>query len=557
MAVAAGSAQNPFGVLGQLFSPARMGLLLGIAATVALVMGGWLWSRTPEYRVLYANVSDRDGGAIVTALQQMNVPYKFAEGGGAILVPDNQVHEMRLRLASQGLPKGGLVGFELMENTKLGASQFLEQVNYQRALEGELARSVQSLSAVQSARVHLAISKPSVFVREQQKPSASVLLNLHPGRTLDPAQVSAIVHLVSSSVPELPVKNVTVVDQNGSLLSAQNDNPPNASMLDANQLKYVRELEAGYVRRIESIVAPIVGTANVRAQVTADVDFSQIERAEETYKPNQNQADAVIRSQQTSEAVTANAAQAGGVPGALSNQPPAPATAPIVAPGAPPTPPAAPGPNAAQPQQAQAGATPQPINSRKDATINYEVDKTIQHVRQPVGGIRRLSVAVVVNHRKLTDADGKVGVKPLAPEEIQRITDLVKEAMGYSQSRGDTLNVANTPFTEPEKETPTEVPFWKEPEYVETGKSIAKNLMIGAIVLYLVLGVLRPMLRHLAARAALPPPRSEQEEADEAGAPHARKPRSYQANLDMAKQLAQQEPKLVASVVKNWMGSNE
>ena len=551
MAAAANRTESALIALSDFFSPQRLGLLLGIAVVVALTVGGWLWSRVPEYRVLYANLSDRDGGAIVSALQQMNVPYKFAEGSGAVMVPDNRVHEARLQLASQGLPRGGQVGFELMENPKLGASQFLEQVNYQRALEGELARSIQSLSAVQSARVHLALAKPSVFVREQQKPSASVLLNLNRGRTLDPAQVNAIVHLVSSSVPDMPVKNVTVVDQNGALLSAQNGNAPNASGLDASQLKYLRELEAGYVQRIEAIIAPLVGAANVRAQVTADVDFSQTERAEETYKPNQSQADAAIRSQQTSEETSSNAAKAAGVPGALSNQPPVPATAPIVA-----------GQAAPAGQAASAGAKPvaagqsdaSPLNARKDATINYEVDKTIKHVRQPVGGVRRLSVAVVVNHRKETSADGKTTTKPLTKEEMQQITDLVKEAVGYSDARGDTLNVANSAFNEPEAEAPVETPFWKDPDYVEPVKNIAKNGLIAALVLYLVLGVLRPTLRNLAERAALPAPRALPPGA-EAGP--VVPPRNYEANLEVARQLAKQEPKLVASVVKNWVSTNE
>jgi flagellar M-ring protein FliF len=214
-----GAARLP--LLGMFVNQQTFGLMIGIAAILALVAGAWMWGQSSDYRVLYTNLSDRDGGAIITSLQQMNVPYKFTDGGGALLVPAAQVHEMRLRLAGQGLPKGGLVGFELMESQKLGTSQFQEQVNYQRALEGELARSIQALAAVQSARVHLAISKPSVFVREQQKPSASVMLNLHPGRTLDATQVSAIVHLVSSSIPDLPVKNVNIIDQNGNLLTAQ------------------------------------------------------------------------------------------------------------------------------------------------------------------------------------------------------------------------------------------------------------------------------------------------------------------------------------------------
>ena len=233
-------------------------LMLGMAAVFAVMAAVWMWSQQPDYRVLFSNFSDRDGGSIVASLQQMNIPYKFAEGGGAILVQANQVHDARLKLASQGLPKGGSVGFELMENQKLGVSQFLEQVNFQRALEGELARSIQSVAAVQAARVHLALPKASVFVRDQQKPTASVLLNLHSGRTLDQQQVSAIVHLVASSVPDLPTANVTLVDQNGNLLSDTSKNSA-ANGLDPGQIKYVQELQQNIARRIESILTPIVG----------------------------------------------------------------------------------------------------------------------------------------------------------------------------------------------------------------------------------------------------------------------------------------------------------
>ncbi|HJT52054.1 MAG TPA: flagellar basal-body MS-ring/collar protein FliF, partial [Nitrosospira sp.] len=246
----------------RLSSQQKMGLMLSASAIVALLVGGWLWIQTPDYKVLFSNVSNSDGGAIIASLQQMNVPYKFAEGGTAILVPSNHVHDTRLKLAAQGLPKGGLVGFELMENQKFGSSQFLEQVNFQRALEGELARSIQSLTSVESARVHLAMGKQSVFVREQQKPSASVLVNLHAGRVLDVQQVNAIRHLVSSSVPSLPVSSVTVVDQQGNLLSKTDDSDANSG-LNPNQLKYLQALEQSYIGRIEAILIPIVGKENV------------------------------------------------------------------------------------------------------------------------------------------------------------------------------------------------------------------------------------------------------------------------------------------------------
>jgi flagellar M-ring protein FliF len=247
-----------------------LSILVFVSAFIAIIAVMFMWSTTGDYRVLYSNLSDRDGGAIIETLQQQNIPYKFAEGGGALLVPGDKVHEVRLRLASQGLPKGGTAGFELMENQKFGTSQFLEQVNYQRSLEGELSRSVQSLGAVQSARVHLAIPKTTVFVKEQQKPSASVVLTLHPGRTLDAGQVNAIVHLISSSIPNLPATAVTVVDQQGTLLSSVRSA---AETMDATQLKYVRQLEQDYIKRIEDIIAPIIGAQNVRAQVTADIDF--------------------------------------------------------------------------------------------------------------------------------------------------------------------------------------------------------------------------------------------------------------------------------------------
>jgi flagellar M-ring protein FliF len=510
---------------GQLQGQQLIALMIAAATIVALVAGGWMWSRTPDYRVLYSNLTDRDGGAVIAALQQMNVPYRFAEGGAAILVPAERVHEMRLRLAGQGLPRGGSVGFELMENQKLVTSQFLEQVNYQRALEGELARTIQSVAAVQSARVHLALSRPSVFVREQQKPSASVMLNLYPGRSLDAAQVSAIVHVVSNSVPELSAKNVTVVDQNGTLLSQPADGSQPLG-LDANQLKYVRELEQSYARRIEAILTPIVGPTNVRAQVAAEVDFSHIERAEEIYTPNQN----AIRSQQISESSSAAAQAAGGVPGAASNQP--------AAEGAKPPPPGA-----------------APANVRKDSTTNFELDRTIRHVRQPVGTIRKLSVAVVVNHRRELDAAGQATMKPLPEAEMTQIQDLVREAMGYNKERGDSLNVANTPFAGAETEPVPEIAWWKQPATIALAKEIAKHALIVLLGLYLLFGVLRPLIRNLSKpRPEVLPPLANDDGGPPRGGPPAL---GYEQNLQLARQLARDDPKVVASVVKNWVAGNE
>ncbi len=519
-------------------------LALGVAAMAAAMVAIWMWGQQPDYRVLFSNFSDRDGGAIVAELEKMGIPYKYAEGGGAVLVPSTQVHDARLKLASQGLPKGGNVGFELMENQRLGSSQFVEQINFQRAMEGELARSIESVSAVQAARVHLAMPKDSVFVSEQKSPTASVLLNLHPCRTLDPQQISAIVHLVASSVPELMPKNVTLVDQNGNLLSDAGRNAGSISGMDPSQIKYVQELQQSVVRRIESIITPIVGPNNVRAEATADVDFSRSEQAVESYKPNQTPDAMVVRSQQTSESLN-GVANPAGVPGALTNQPPAPATAPIVAPD----------------QAATANAATGPATStRNDATYNYEVDKTIQYVQQGGGGLKRLSVAVVVNHKRSTDAEGKVVMKPLTAAEITQITNLVKDAMGFNAERGDSVNVVNTPFASPEAEKLPDPPFWKQSEnreYIDMAKTAGKYLLMALALVLLYLRGLKPLLKKLDEMAKLPPPAPVQHLQHAVGGNLLPGQRNYEENLTRAQQLANQDPRVVANIVKTWVGGNE
>lgn len=525
---------------------------VGIAIVLAVMVGVWMWSTQPEYRILFANVNDKDGGAITASLDQMAIPYKFSEGGGAIMVPSDRVHDARLKLASQGLPKGGNVGFELMENQKLGVSQFHEQINYQRSLEGELARSIQALGAVSAARVHLALPKPSVFVREQQKPTASVLLNLQPGRVLEQGQVSAIVHLVASSVSELPPSNVTVVDQNGTLLS-DTSQKSGAKQLDPNQLKYVAAIQQNIVRQVESLITPLVGQGNVRAEATADVDFAQVDTAAESFKPNSPPEPSAIRSQVTSEA-GATQAGAAGVPGALSNQPPGAATAPIA--GAAPA--------------AGAGSSG---NQRKDATTNYEVDKTIRYEQKPMGGIKRLSVGVLVNYRRVVDPKtGKVSVVALTAAEVAQIEELVREAMGYSKDRGDSMTVKNAPFDGVGKpvEPPAEVPLWRDPANIAmawTAARWAAGLLLIAFLYFRVLKpLMRPMLRRIDEISAVPPapvviaPTPEEaaeaaarQQLDEVGA-HGT---SYRDNLQMAKKMAQEDPRVVANVVKAWVGANE
>nr|WP_315475358.1 flagellar basal-body MS-ring/collar protein FliF [uncultured Undibacterium sp.] len=533
-------------------------LSVGAAITIAIMVGVWLWSQAPDYRVLFSNFNDKDGGAIVASLQTLNIPYKYSDGGGAILVPANQVHDARLKLASQGLPKGGNVGFELMENQKLGISQFLEQVNFQRALEGELARSIQAVSAVQTARVHLAIPKASVFVREQQKPTASVLLNLYPGRMLDQQQVSAIIHLVASSIPELPAKNVTIIDQNGNLLSDTSKQTINNN-LDPSQLKYVQEFQSSIVKKIESIISPIVGPQNVRAEATADIDFSRSEQAAETYRPNAPPEAGTIRSQQTSESY-GKPANASGIPGALSNQPPVPATAPITA---------------AADQNAQTAAAANTGLTQKESTLNFEVDKTIRYTQQAMGGLKRLSVAVVVNYKTETDKAGKSITRALTEIEKNQITDLVREAMGYNKERGDTLNVVNSPFATPEKIKAEDIPLWKQPDVIQTAKEVGKYLVGALLLLYLFFGYLKPTLNKLTGKDPKSLRKEKEQEEQEAAAKaeeeeaaivelnnkaidaHGKQQlSSYEINMDMAKQLAASDPKIVANVIKTWV-SNE
>jgi flagellar M-ring protein FliF len=527
--------------------PARkLVLAVSLAASIALIVGLLLWSRTPEYRVLFSNLSERDGGAVIAALQQMNVPYR-TEVGGAILVPADQVYDLRFRLAGQGLPRGGAVGFELMDTAKLGMTQFQEQVAYQRGLEGELARTIQSLGPVEAARVHLAIPKPSVFVREQQKPSASVMVSLYTGRSLDPAQVNAIVHLVSSSVPNLSPASVTVVDQAGNLLTGRTESA-GAQGLNAAQLDYLRQVEDYYARRIEAIVAPIVGEGNVRAEVRADLDFSHSEYTSETFKPNPTPDAQAVRSQQTVEDSTTGGAAAAGVPGAYSNQPPGPASAPLTAPA---------GANAG-PTGGQGGGAA--TSSRRESTVNFELDKTIRHVKEPLGRIKRLSVAVVVNYRHVAGEGGQAEARPLSPEELTKVNGLVREAVGYNQDRGDTVNVVNAAFTEVKTEE-VSVPVWKDPETLAMAKELLKNLLVFGLAFYLVFGVLRPLLRDLVRPAEVVTPEGTAlplgTEAAEGVLPAEQelapaKP-TYEDRLKEVREFAKQNPKLTADIIKQWM----
>ncbi|RKF41674.1 flagellar basal-body MS-ring/collar protein FliF [Paraburkholderia fungorum] len=538
--------------LAQMRGNPRAPLIFAVALLVAIVAGLFLWSRAPDYKVLYSNLSDRDGGAIITALQAANIPYKFSDAGGAILVPSEQVHEMRLRLAAQGLPKSGSVGFELMDNQKFGISQFAEQINYQRSLEGELERTIESISSVKSARVHLAIPKPSVFVRDKEAPSASVLVNLYPGRALDEGQVLAITHMVSSAVPDMPVKGVTILDQDGNLLTQ----PSTGSGLDASQLKYRQQIERSTQQRIDAILSPLFGSGNAHSQVSADIDFSRSEQTSENYGPNGSPQQAAIRSQQTSSATEMSQAGASGVPGALSNQPPQPASAPITA------------------GNGASGVTTTPVSDRKDSTTNYELNKTVQHLEQPMGGIKRLSVAVVVNYLRVVDAKGHATMQPVSADKLAQVNQLVKDAMGFDQARGDSVNVVNSPFTA-DIDPDADLPWWRTPDMIALAKQLATYLGIGAVALFLYFVMVKPALRRAfpppepAAAAALPSPDEPilldgipaaervtavtEMESDSELLAFENEKHKYERNLEFARNIARQDPKIVATVVKNWV----
>ncbi|MER1976432.1 flagellar basal-body MS-ring/collar protein FliF [Pseudocitrobacter faecalis] len=527
----------------------KIPLMVASAAAVAIIVALVLWAKSPDYRTLFSNLSDQDGGAIVSQLTQMNVPYRFADNGGAIEVPADKVHELRLRLAQAGLPKGGAVGFELLDQEKFGISQFSEQVNYQRALEGELSRTIETLGPVKSARVHLAMPKPSLFVREQKSPSASVTVNLEPGRALDEGQISAVVHLVSSSVAGLPPGNVTLVDQSGHLLTQSNTN---ARDLNDAQLKYAADVESRVQRRIEAILGPIVGNSNVHAQVTAQIDFDNKEQTEEQYRPNGDASQAVLRSRQVNESEQIGSPYPGGVPGALSNSPAPTPTAPIA------TPPAN---NATQTTRTQSSGGPR--NTQRNETSNYEVDRTIRHTKRNVGDIQRLSVAVVVNYRTL--ADGKT--QALSAEQMKQIDDLTREAMGFSSQRGDTLNVVNSPFTQSD-ETGGELPFWQQQSFIDQLMSLGRWLLVLLVAWLLWRKAVRPQLmrRQQETQAAAEQARVIQETQD-AVEVHLSKDEQLQqrrANQRMGAEVMSQrirdmsdnDPRVVALVIRQWMNND-
>ena len=514
----------------------QIGLIAAVAAIIALTVVVLMWARQPTYRTLYSSLELRDAGEIVQAIEQLKVPYRLEEKSGDIMVPAGKVHEIRLQLAAQGLPKGGGVdGFELLDRQQgFGISRFMESTRYQRALEGELARSIATIESVRSARVHLALPKQSVFIRDREKPSASVVVNLHRGYTPTRQQVQAMVHLVASSIPGLAADRVTVVDQGGTLLTGRDRS--GELELSNQQFAYTRRVERSYVERIETILAPILGNNGVKAQVSAELDFTRSERTRESYDPDNS----VIRSEQRAVEQLFDGSES-GIPGALSNEPPGAAVAPE-----------------------QAGATDAenggpPLRRKSNTTINYEVDKTISHIRAPIGTVRRLSVAVVVDDKLTTDENGEPQRTPRSPEELEQLTALVKEAVGFNAERGDSVNVISASFVAEPEDKEEEPPLWQQPWVFDIGK----QLLGWILALILIFAVLRPLLRSL---TQIPSPARRGDEGDldeyelqeELSREEAQRERrnpaaSHEENLQTAKEIAKQDPKRVVQVVRTWL----
>src|SRR5262245_25580997 len=534
-------------------------LLVGVAAAVAAGVGVMLWSVGPTYSLLYANLAPEDAASITQALDSARIPYKLEDGAGSISVPAEQLAAARLKLAAQGLPEGGGGVNALTKDPGFGVSAFMENARYQHALETELARTIASLQNVQGARVHLAMARQSAFVSDRRPGSASVFLQIKAGRRLDDEQVQAIANLVASSIPEMSAAQVTVVDQAGRLLSAPNSDS-DLAMRD-KMFEFAHRLEEGYSQRIQELLTPLVGPGRVRAQVVAQVDMSTTEQTREQYNPQSQ----VVRSESTAEEAARNGAgNAGGVPGALTNQPPQPGVA--LPPGASPvvaqsgtTPPGA-------QQGAANGTTPNnsgstqvtgPDSTSRQSTRNYEIDRTMAYTRSPAGKVTRLSVAVLIDNLRTTDKDGKVTETPLPQDQIDRLSALVRDAVGFDAARGDSVNVVNSSFLgeapAAEGELESE-PFW-EKAWVQTMAKVLAGLIVLLVIIF---NVLKPLTRGLLNAAKGPMVRQAalataamQELPNEAPA------LAYEQQVAQARGLVTADPKRGAQVVKSWVAASE
>lgn len=539
-------------------------LLVGIAAAVAAGVMVVLWSKGPNFSLLYANMTSEDQAQVASALEAAGIPYRLEPSSNGMSVPSEKLNDARLKLAGQGLPEGSGGFANLSKDPGFGVSQFMEGARYQHALEAELARTISSLRPIEGARVHLAVPRESAFVRDRRPASASVFVQLKAGKRLEQEQVQSIINLVASSIPELEAGQVTVVDQQGRLLSA----PQSDSELAQRErnLELTHRLEEEYVQRIEALLTPFAGAGRVRAQVVAQVDTSVTEEAREQYKPDSQ----IIRSEQTSEQTSRDSSGPQGVPGSLSNQPPTPGAAlpPQLANAAPAAPAGAAG--ATPAAQGAGGAVaqggPPPDNTSRSSTRNYEIDRTMAYTKTPAGRLQRLTVAVLIDNLRTTGKDGKVTATALTEQQIAHVTQLVKDAVGFNAERGDSVNVVNSPFLEeavPQGGELESVPLWEQPWVLNIAKIVAGLV----IVLVLVFAVLKPMMRSLlgparpafipAAAAAAGGPVPADGSRAATGAQQPATPLAYEQQLALAKTLVGQDPKRVAQVVRTWVAQDE
>lgn len=525
---------------------------LGVVVLVALLVAMAFSMRSSDHRVLFSNLSEKDGAVVIAKLDQMGVDYKFADGGGSILVPAARVYELRMKLSAAGVNKGSINGYELLDgSSSFGQSDGQQRVQLKRALEGELTRTIQSLSQVQAARVMLAMPQQNGFFRDQQKPTASVTVQMHPGRTLEREQIAGIVHLVASSVPELNTKAVSVVDGNGALLWPQDDR--NGAGFDSSQLRYLKDVENSHLKRVVELLEPVVGRENLRATVTAEVDFSQVEATSEEFKPNQGDQPAAVQASRTEESSQADPARPSGVPGAATNQPPTPATAPVQGASAP-----------LQGAQGSGAAG----NSRREAETKYAVDRTVRMTRGATGTVRRLHAAVVVNHRSTTDPKGKTTSAPLTDAELEKLTALVEQGIGFNKERGDSVRVVNAPFRIEAAPPAEAVPFYMQPwvqDLLRVGLAPAALALVALVVVF---ALIRPAVK--AATTTLTPITptpvggqldavvADDEKLPELGGPQAQglpAPEENKVNskLEAARALARDNPAAVANIVRGWV----
>jgi flagellar M-ring protein FliF len=552
----------PFGGLQASLKPLL--LLVGIAMAVAAGVTVVLWSRGPTYSMLFANLGTQDQAQITQALDAAQIPYRMAPGSSSIEVPAERLNDARLKLAGQGLPEGG-GGFAMMDKDPgFGVSQFMENARYQHALEAELARTISALRPVEGARVHLAVPRQSAFVRDHKGASASVFLQLKQGRRLEQEQIQAIVNLVASSIPDLEANQVTVVDQQGRLLSSPEGHDQFA--MREQQYDMIHRLEDDYAQRIEALLAPLVGPGRVRAQVVAQMDMAVTEEAHEQYKPDSQ----IVRSEQTSESMTKDASGSQGVPGALTNQPPAAGVAQPPPSSTPAKPTGTPGATAgaAAATSAVAGTTGVGAtdSSSRQSTKNYEIDRTVAYTRQPAGRLRRVTVAVLIDNLRSVGKDGKSKETPLSKEQLDHVNQLVKDAVGFDEARGDSVNVVNASFTQEATPAAAEgelqsAKIWESPLFLD----IAKILGGLVVLLVLVLSVIRPLVKNLIGPTAqqmqvqLLPRTPAEPHPNTPALPSAAQQAAvtHEQQVLQARTMVNQDPKRVAQVVRGWVAKDD